>query len=332
MQLSYKEVKLLIEIKGLYKHFGETNVLNNISLRISEGDIFGIVGHSGAGKSTLLRCLNGLESYSKGSVKVMGKEVCELNSKELKNLQREMGMIFLNFYLMNRKNVYENIVFPLEVWGIPKNEAETRVAELLDLVGLSEKRNERVRNLSGGQKQRVGVARALALKPKILLCDEATSALDPKTTISILELLMDINKKLGVTIVVVTHQMEVVKMICNRVTILDEGEIVAFGETDKLFLAPGEELKKLIRDDYSVIPSGTNIRLMFPREVANDSIITRMARELDVDFSVIGGRLERYRADVMGFLIINVADQNLNDVVEWLKNNKMFWEVMKNAE
>ncbi|NLV81724.1 MAG: ATP-binding cassette domain-containing protein, partial [Synergistaceae bacterium] len=117
----------MIEIKGLYKHFGETNVLNNISLRISEGDIFGIVGHSGAGKSTLLRCLNGLESYSKGSVKVMGKEVCELNSKELKNLQREMGMIFQNFNLMNRKNVYENIVFPLEVWGIPKNEAERRV-------------------------------------------------------------------------------------------------------------------------------------------------------------------------------------------------------------
>lgn len=322
----------MIEIKGLHKYYGETHVLNNISLNISEGDIFGIVGHSGAGKSTLLRCLNGLENYEKGSLTVMGKEVSKMDSRELKELRREMGMIFQNFSLMNRKNVYENILFPLEVWNIPKKEATARVEELLDLVGLSEKRDEKIRNLSGGQKQRVGVARALALNPKILLCDEATSALDPKTTISILELLMDINKKMGVTIVVVTHQMEVVRMICNRVTILNEGEIVAFGETDKLFLAPGEELKKLITDDYSVIPSGTNIRLMFPREVANDSIITRMARELDTDFSVVGGRIERYRESIMGFLIINVADENLNAVVEWLKNNKMLWEVMKNVE
>lgn len=322
----------MIDIEGLHKHYGETHVLNDISLNISEGDIFGIVGHSGAGKSTLLRCLNGLESYEKGSLCVMGREVRGMDSNELKYLRREMGMIFQNFNLMNRKNVYENILFPLEVWNIPKKEATARVEELLDLVGLSEKRDEKIRNLSGGQKQRVGVARALALNPKILLCDEATSALDPKTTISILELLMDINKKMGVTIVIVTHQMEVVRMICNRVTILDEGEIVAFGETDKLFLAPGDELKKLITDDYSVIPSGTNIRLMFPREVANDSIITRMARELDTDFSVVGGRIERYRESIMGFLIINVADENLNAVVEWLKNNKMFWEVMKNVE
>jgi D-methionine transport system ATP-binding protein len=322
----------MIEINGLGKHYGSFKALNNISLTVEQGDVFGIVGHSGAGKSTLLRCMNGLEGYDEGSVKVEDKEVRELSSAGLKELRREMGMIFQNFNLMNRKNVYENVLFPLQVWGVPKKQAAARVDELLELVGLSEKRTEKVRNLSGGQKQRVGIARALALEPKILLCDEATSALDPKTTISILELLMDINKKLGVTIVVVTHQMEVVKMICNKVVIVDGGEIVASGQTDKLFLAPGEELRKLIHDDYAVVPTGTNIRLMFPREVANDAIITRMARELNINFSIIGGRIERYRDFVMGFLIINVSDKDVDRIVEWLGNNKMFWEVMKDGE
>ena len=321
----------MIQIEGLGKYFGEMKVLRNISMKVEQGDIFGVVGHSGAGKSTMLRCLNGLETYSEGSVKVMGHEVAALSPEKLKELRRDMGMIFQNFNLMNRKNVYENVMFPLEVWGVPKKEAEKRVLDLLDLVGLAEKKKEKIRNLSGGQKQRIGIARALALEPKILLCDEATSALDPKTTISILELLMDINKKLGVTIIVVTHQMEVVKMICNKVVILDGGRIVASGDTDSLFLAPGEELRKLITDDYAVIPSGTNIRLMFPREIANESIITSMARELDTNFSVVGGRIERYRETVMGFLIINVSDADLDRVLAWLRENGMFWEVMKNA-
>ena len=220
----------------------------------------------------------------------------------------------------------------METIRFTKNEAAARADELLELVGLTGKKHEKVRNLSGGQKQRVGIARALALNPEILLCDEATSALDPKTTISILELLMDINKKLNVTIIVVTHQMEVVKMICNKVIILDGGEIVASGETDKLFLAPGEELRKLITDDYAVIPSGTNIRLMFPREVANDSIITNMARDLDINFSIVGGRIEKYRETVMGFLIINVADEDVANIEKWLGENKMYWEVMKDGQ
>ena len=322
----------MIQIEGLGKYFGEMKVLRNISMKVEQGDIFGVVGHSGAGKSTMLRCLNGLETYSEGSVKVMGHEVAALSPEKLKELRRDMGMIFQNFNLMNRKNVYENVMFPLEVWGVPKKEAAARVEELLELVGLSEKRSEKVRNLSGGQKQRIGIARALALNPKLLLCDEATSALDPKTTISILELLMDINRKLGVTMVVVTHQMEVVKMICNKVIILDKGEIVASGQTDKLFLAPGPELRKLIRDDYTVVPSGTNVRLMFPREIANQTIITSMARELDVNFSVVGGRIERYREEVMGFLIINVADKDLEKVIAWLGNIGMVWEVMDDGE
>ncbi len=321
----------MIEITGLGKYFGDHKVLSDISLSVGKGDVFGIVGHSGAGKSTLLRCLNGLESYSEGSVKVKGREVKDLNDVELKQLRRDMGMIFQNFNLMNRKNVFENIMFPLKVWGTPKAEAEARVNELLELVGLTAKRDEKVRNLSGGQKQRVGIARALALNPEILLCDEATSALDPKTTISILELLMDINKKLNVTIIAVTHQMEVVKMICNKVIILDGGRVVDSGDTDKLFLAPGPQLRKLITDDYAVIPQGTNIRLMFPREVANDAIITSMARDLGINFSIVGGRIEKYRETVMGFLIIHVDDKDVPRIENWLKDHKMFWEVMDNG-
>lgn len=322
----------MIEIHDLGKYYGEQKVLSDISLEVRKGDVFGIVGHSGAGKSTLLRCMNGLESYGEGSVRVKGKEVKELGERELKLLRRDMGMIFQNFNLMNRKDVFENILFPLKVWGTPKADAEKRADELLELVGLTGKKHEKVRDLSGGQKQRVGIARALALNPEILLCDEATSALDPKTTISILELLMDINKKLDVTIVVVTHQMEVVKMICNKVIILDGGKIVASGDTEKLFLAPGPELRKLITDDYAVIPSGINIRLMFPREVANEGIIANMARELDVKFSIVGGRIERYRDTVMGFLIINVADGDVPKIERWLGENNMYWEVMKNGQ
>ena len=321
----------MIEITGLGKYFGDHKVLSDISLSVGKGDVFGIVGHSGAGKSTLLRCLNGLEGYSEGSVKVKGREVKDLNDVELKQLRRDMGMIFQNFNLMNRKNVFENIMFPLKVWGTPKAAAEARVNELLELVGLSAKRDEKVRNLSGGQKQRVGIARALALNPEILLCDEATSALDPKTTISILELLMDINQKLNVTIIAVTHQMEVVKMICNKVIILDGGRVVDSGDTDKLFLAPGPELRKLITDDYAVIPRGTNIRLMFPREIANEGIVSKMARELGIDFSIVGGRIEKYRETVMGFLIIHVDDKDVPRIEKWLKENKMFWEVMDNG-
>jgi len=323
----------MIEVEGLNKKFGDLKVLRDISLRVGRGEIFGIVGHSGAGKSTLLRCMNGLEPYQSGSVKVMGHEVRNLNAHALKELRRDMRMIFQNFNLMNRKNVSENIAFPLEVWKTPGDKSARRVDELLQLVGLTEKRGEKISNLSGGQKQRVGIARALALNPKILLCDEATSALDPKTTISILDLLMEVNKKLGLTIVVVTHQMEVVKTICDKVVVMDGGEIAASGETERLFLSPGEDLRRLInRDDYAVIPDGINIRLMFPREIANDCIITTMARELDINFSIVGGRLEKYRDAVMGFLLINVAKSDVARVVSWLRGKKMFWEVMKDGE
>lgn len=322
----------MIKVENLNKSYGEHRVLNNVNLHVESGDIFGIVGHSGAGKSTLIHCLNGLETYDSGSIKIMGHEVRDLNNRGIKDLRRNMGMIFQHFSLMSRKNVWKNIAFPLEIWHTPKKVINERVEELLELVGLPEKRFERVGNLSGGQKQRVGIARALALNPKLLLCDEATSALDPRTTISILELLADINKKLNLTIVVITHQMEVIKMICNKTVLLEGGRVVSSGETEAQFLSPSPELKKLIQDDYAVIPSGVNIRLMFPREIAKDSVITNMALELGIEFSIVGGRLERYRDHVLGYLIINVKAEDCTNVTEYLKRNNLFWEIVQDEQ
>ncbi len=318
----------MIEVSHLEKSYGNTVVLRDITFAVNKGEVFGIVGHSGAGKSTLVRCFNGLEKYQKGSVKVMGQEVASLDRAGIKHLRHDMGMIFQNFSLMARKNVFDNVAFPLEVWGATAARKKDRVMELLHLVGLEDKAQERVHSLSGGQKQRVGIARALALSPKILLCDEATSALDPKTTVAILDLLDDIRKRLDLTIVMVTHQMEVVKRICNRMMMLDQGVIQDIGETEALFLAPTPNLKNLIEDDYAIIPSGTNIRMWFPKEISQAAVITNMARSLDINFSIVGGKIERYVDDVRGFLIINVAEEHLEMILNYLQEKKLYWEVM----
>lgn len=318
----------MIQIKDLTKTYGSQPVLQGITMRVEPGEIFGIVGHSGAGKSTLLRCLNGLEAYQSGSVKVMEQEVKSLSQPELLRLRSKMGMIFQTFNLMERRNVFDNVAFPMEVWKRPKEETRERVMDLLRLVGLEDKHKVRPASLSGGQKQRVGIARALALSPSILLCDEATSALDPRTTMSILDLLQDINERLGLTIVLVTHQMEVVKRLCKRTLLLDGGITQGIGDTAGLFLAPTPKLKKLIDDDYTLIPTGTNIRLMFPREISQEHVITTMVRELNIDFAIAGGKLERYQNDILGFLIINVDDEHLEIVLEYLQRKKLYWQIM----
>ncbi|SBV95441.1 Methionine import ATP-binding protein MetN [uncultured delta proteobacterium] len=338
----------MITVRNLEKHYGGAPVLRDLSFSIEKGEIFGIVGHSGAGKSTLLRCFNGLERYQGGSVTVMDKEVSGLSEEELKRLRRDMGMIFQNFGLMGRKNVFENVAFPLHIWETPtagageflarlrfwrgpSREITDRVMEFLELVGLADKRFERVQNLSGGQKQRVGIARALALYPKILLCDEATSALDPNTTMDILDLLQDINSRMKLTMVVVTHQMEVVKRICHRLLLLDKGVAQCLGKTEELFISPPEGLKKFVEDEYTLIPTGTNIRMIFPREISQNAVITTMARDLDISFSIVGGKLERYLDDVLGFLIINVPDEHLEAVLNYMRGKNLHWEVLGNG-
>lgn len=317
----------MIEVAGLDKWYGSRQVLHHIDLHVRKGEIFGIVGHSGAGKSTLLRCLNGLEPYQSGSVRVMGVEVARLHGMELRELQSRMGMIFQNFNLMARKNVFDNVAFPLRLWGT--RNVTDRVMELLELVGLANRAQQRVQNLSGGQKQRVGIARALALNPPVLLCDEATSALDPKTTMSILDLLEDINQRLHLTIVMVTHQMEVVKRLCHSLLMLDKGATVALGRTEDLFLSPTPEMRTMVVDQFTVLPEGINIRLMFPRPISRQAIITRMARSLDCDFSIVGGKLERYLDDVFGFLIINVAEADVPTVLQYLDEQQVPWQKLE---
>ena len=320
----------MIKIQNLNKYYGDTKVLKDVNMEIGEGEIFGIIGHSGAGKSTLLRCINGLENYQEGSLTVQGKEVKNLNEKDIRELRRNLGMIFQHFSLLERRTVFENVALPLECFKYSKSEIEKKVNNLLELVGLSDKKDVKPRNLSGGQKQRVAIARALALEPKVLLCDEATSALDPNTTKSILSLLEDINKKLNITIVVVTHQMEVIKQICTRVAVMEDGKVLEIENTEDLFLNNTRGLKALIGDEQIVLPEGTNIKIIFPKDIANQSIITNMARTLDFDFSISYGKLEKFREDVLGSLIITVKDHYANAVKNYLTERNITWEEIKN--
>ncbi len=321
----------MIEIKNVVKNFGETQVIKNVSISIKEGEIYGIIGHSGAGKSTLLRCINGLESYDGGSVNVMGKEVSLLEGASLREFRKDLGMIFQNFNLMKRKNVFDNVALPLEVWGYDKNEIKDKVLRLLKLVGLENKKLSKPSELSGGQKQRVAIARALALDPKILLCDEATSALDPKITKDILALLSKINKELGITIVMVTHQMEVIKEVCEKVALLDGGEIKAEGKAEDLFLKPGASLKKFLgEEDDEILPEdGVNIKLFFPSNSSENALITKMSRELEIDFSIVWGKLEKFRSEVLGGLVINIKEEDRDKVIKYLENKDILLEVIE---
>ena len=322
----------MIKISNLNKYYGDTKILSDVNIHMQKGEIFGIIGHSGAGKSTLLRCINRLETYEDGSILVEDKEVKDLSENELRFLRKDLGMIFQHFSLLERKTVFENVALPLECFKYPKEEINKRVDELLKLVGIDDKKNQKPRNLSGGQKQRVAIARALALNPKVLLCDEATSALDPNTTKSILNLLQDINKKLNITIIMVTHQMEVIKQICSRVAIMEGGKVLEIGDTEELFLQNSKNLQKLVGEEDIVLPKGTNIRIIFPKEISNDSIITSMARNLDIDFSIICGKLEKYREDILGSLIINVSSEHKEKVKKYLDEKEVRWEEIINED
>ncbi|MBZ9609463.1 methionine ABC transporter ATP-binding protein [Clostridium estertheticum] len=318
----------MIKVRGVSKSFSAVKVLNDVSFTVEEGDIYGVIGHSGAGKSTLLRCFNGLETYDTGTINIMGKGVKQLSLKELREFRKNVGIIFQSFNLINSKNVFQNIAFPLEIWGNDKNFIKKRVDSLIELVGLKDKANTNVKQLSGGQKQRVGIARALSLNPKILLCDEATSALDPKTTKSILELLRAINNKFNITIIVVTHQMEVVKEICNKFILLEGGEIKSHGITDELFIRPTKEMQTLMGEEELLPSTGYNIKIFFTKEITLSCLITSIARELNIDFSIVWGRLEKFRDNVMGSLIINASKENKKKILNYLDEKSIEWELI----
>ena len=321
----------MIEIQNLSKRFEELEVLKNISLTINDGEIFGIIGQSGAGKSTLLRCINGLESYQEGEVRVNG-QLIDTNDKEsLRVIQKDMGMIFQSFNLLSRADVYENVALPLHFAGKnPKSpENDQRIRELIEMVGLSDKIHSLPRELSGGQQQRVAIARALVLNPSILLCDEATSALDPATTKEILSLLARINHEMGITIVIVTHQMEVIKQTCDRVAFIKNGDVLAIGRPEELFLSSDDDIKEFLGESFENLPKeGINIQLFFMDDTSNEPVITSLARNLNIDFSICYGKLENFKDNILGSLVINIDKRDLERVMQFLKERNVYLEVL----
>ncbi|WP_408072028.1 methionine ABC transporter ATP-binding protein [Butyrivibrio sp. JL13D10] len=323
----------MIKIESVKKSFKNTDVLKGVSMEIEDHEIFGIIGQSGAGKSTLLRCINGLESYDSGLITVDGQEVNIRDKKALRLLQKRMGMIFQSFNLLERLDVYQNVALPMRFWGMNPNtpEAKEKILRLIRLVGLEEKIHAKPRQLSGGQKQRVAIARALVLDPEFLLCDEATSALDPEITKGILALLQKINKEMGITIIVVTHQMEVVKQICNKVAFLSDGQVLSVGQPEKLFVWPKErEIRDFLREESDKLPTtGLNIKLFFYGEGNQRPIVTMMSQELHKNFNICWAKLEDFREDVYGSLVLNINPDDLDSVCSFLDKHDVTWEVIK---
>lgn len=301
--------------------------VRDVSLRIERGEVFGIVGSSGAGKSTLVRTINLLERPSQGRVQIEGTDITDLNGAALRKVRQSIGMIFQHFNLIRTKTVFQNIAFPLRVTGVPHPEITKRVTELLALVGLSDKADVYPGQLSGGQKQRVGIARALANRPAILLCDEPTSALDLETTRSILELLKDINRKLGLTVVLITHEMDVVKKVCDRVAVLEQGELVESGNVYDIFASPQHAatrtlVKQTLQFDLPEIifrnPRGTLVKVTYRGTGAIDPVLSQTVEQFGVQINVLHGRIEYIGERPIGAFVLSLAGDR-HDIAEALK-------------
>lgn len=300
---------------------GPVKAVDNINLSIQEGEIFGMIGYSGAGKSTLIRMLNGLETPTEGSVTVAGRKISTIKGSELRKARQEIGMIFQHFNLLWSRTVRENIAFPLEIAGVSKAERTKRVDELIELVGLQGRGDSYPSQLSGGQKQRVGIARALANNPKVLLCDEATSALDPQTTDSILELLVDINQRLGLTIVLITHEMHVIRKICHRVAVMENGNIVELGPVLDVFRRPEqpitkrfvqqitepEESKETIQHLLTEHPEGKIVKLTFVGVSAEQPVVTELIRSFNVGVNILQGKISQTQNGAYGTLFVQIT-------------------------
>ena len=327
----------MIELKHLGKTYssasGSVEALKDISLTISDGEIFGIIGLSGAGKSTLVRCINLLERPTSGEVWVDGQNLTALGRKELLQVRRQIGMIFQGFNLLEQRTVLRNVCFPLEIGGTPKAEAKKRAEKLLAIVGLAEKAANYPSQLSGGQKQRVAIARALATNPKYLLCDEATSALDPNTTRSILELLRDINKKLGVTIIVITHEMKVIDQICDRVAVIDKSQIAEEGRVADVFTSPKSAIARELvlpqeRPVLDATTGGRKLRLIFNGENTQKPVISEMILACRVPVNVLFADTKSVDGAAYGHMILELPKEahEAEKVIAWLNNSGLSWK------
>lgn len=333
----------MIELKQLTKTYGSkqkaTTALSGVDLTVGKGEIFGVIGHSGAGKSTLIRCINLLERPTTGEVWVDGTELTSLGKRELQQQRSKIGMIFQHFNLLSSATVYNNIAFPLTLIGTPKAEIAKKVNELLALVGLEEHRNKYPAQLSGGQKQRVGIARALASDPDVLLCDEATSALDPQTTDSILKLLLDINKKFNLTILLITHEMNVIQTICDRVAVIHQGNIVEQGPVSEVFLKPKHQVTREFINHDSFAEAGLKIvnsvqhplvRITFLGAKTYESVLSQVVRQTNVNFAILHGTISTIKEVPYGQLTVSFEgdDKDVDRTLMLLRERDLDVEVI----
>lgn len=344
----HKDPKPIIEVTAISKTYTHkdkiTHALCDVSLLIAKQDIYGIIGLSGAGKSTLIRCLAGLNTPSSGRVLFQGSDIHQLKGADLRAFRQKIGMIFQHFNLLSSRTVAGNVAFPLEIAGISKPEQNKRVDELLRLVGLSSKKDVYPASLSGGEKQRVGIARALANHPEVLFCDEATSALDPRTTQEILDLLKTINKKLGVTVVLITHDMEVIKKACNKVAVIEAGKIVEEGLVSQVFAEPQHPTTKHfiqgssheIPEEFYKDPSPNRVllRLRFKGTAANDPLISQIVKKYHVDANILLGWIDRLQTTTVGTLVIELTGpaEGISGALKYLAENTVHHEVLQHNE
>lgn len=333
----------MIKLEHVSKTFkvGKNNIeaLKDVSVEINKGEIFGVIGYSGAGKSTLIRCVNLLERPTAGKVFVDDVDILSLDKKGLQKLRRKIGMIFQGYNLLATANVYENVAIPLKLEGVPKNEIKARTEKYLEIVGLSDRSQAFPSQLSGGQKQRVAIARALAHEPEVLLSDEATSALDPNTTDSILELLLKVNKELGITIFLITHELNVIQRICDRVAVMEKGRIVETGSVVDIFARPKEAMtKQFVRGEsrFSIPPkllkdllaSGQLVNLTFLGESAKDPALATLAKRFDVLPSIIAGGIDQLKDQSIGNLLVHLKGEpeQIEAAVRFLKDERIIVE------
>lgn len=337
----------MIDISNVSKIFKtktqNITAVDNVELNIKEGEIFGVIGYSGAGKSTLIRLLNGLEQPTDGTVTVTGDEISRMTIKELRKKRQKVSMIFQHFNLLWSRTVAENISFPLEIAGVPKKERQTRVAELIRLVGLDGRENNYPSELSGGQKQRVGIARALSNEPEVLLCDEATSALDPETTDEVLDLLVDITKKMNLTIVLITHEMHVIRKICDRAAVMEDGKVVEVGPVIELFQNPQSNVtKRFVKDDISdddhvlameeikaAFPTSTIVKLTFVGTRTKSPIVSQVIRDYGLDMNILSGNIKQTNQESYGHLYIalDINQETLENITAEFKKHDVTLEV-----
>ena len=342
----------MIQLEHISKSFvtasGTVHAVQDVNLQIGEGEIFGIIGFSGAGKSTLVRCINLLERPTEGRVIVDGEDLTAMDLKKLREVRKKIGMIFQHFNLMRSRTVFQNIAFPLKKSGRSKAEKEKKIESLLELVGLSDKKDAYPSQLSGGQKQRVAIARALANDPKVLLCDEATSALDPQTTQSILKLLKQVNETLGITIVLITHEMAVVKDICDRVAIMEQGRVVEEGDTVSVFSHPKEAMTKdfidtasnlgkihdLIAEGHSLTeiqPGEQMVLLTYSGSNAGQPLISALAEKFSVSANIIYGNIDYLKGKPLGKLVVTLSGEKeaMDQAIDYIRSLGVEMEVMK---